>query len=267
VPKFFKTYALASMLFITQSAFSQNGGYTGMANASVSLYDFWSVFNNQAGLADIDSPEIGVCYDHNYQMWQTGVQSAGFVLPTKTGNFALMSSRYGYSGYSEQETGLAYARNLGKMFSASVGFNYLFYSQKETTGHGGALIFQVGIISKPVKNLQIGLNIYNPGRAALADFNNKQVPTIFQFGMAYYFSPEVLFSVESEKDIEQANRFKAGLQYQIINDFYLRTGFMTNPNQFSLGIGYNMNGFTTDIAITTHEVLQLSSQISFKYKF
>ncbi len=261
-----KQIIIVLMLF-SASGFSQNGSFTGMGNSSVMLYDFWAIYNNQAGLANIERSEVGICYENNYAMWETGKQALGFVLPTKTGNFALSVSRYGYTGYSENSVGLAFARNLGKIFSASIQFDYLFYTQSENYGYKGALLFQVGFISTPIENLQIGLHVYNPGRVTLEDYNDKRVPTVIRFGLGYYFSEQVLLSVETEKDIDQKNRFKTGLQYEIIDGFFIRTGFLTNPNQFSLGIGYTNNDFTVDIATTTHESLPLSSQISFKYRF
>lgn len=254
-------------LFSIGIGHAQNGGFTGMGNASVGLYDFWALYNNQAGLANINNIEVGVSYDHNYQIWQTGIAAAGFVLPTQSGNFALMTNRYGYSGYAEHNNALSYARNLGEKFSASLTFNYLVFSQAEAPQSKGAFFFQTGFISKPIDKLQIGLHLYNPSMATLEDYNNKKVPTIVRFGLAYFFTSEVLCSIETEKDIDQKIRFKSGIQYMAINNFYLRTGFLTNPNQFSLGIGYNLNRFVTDIAITTHEILPLSSQISFKYIF
>lgn len=238
-----------------------------MANASVCLSDFWSVFNNQAGISSIENPEVGVSYDHNFQLWQTGVTAIGFVLPTNSGNFALMSKRYGYNAYAEQNTGISYSRSLGKYFSASVTFNYLFYAQAEVAKNKGAMFFQTGLICTPIEKLQIGALFYNPGMVKLRDYNDKKVPTIIRFGLAYSFTHEVLFVLETEKELEYQPRFKTGFQYQIIPDFFIRTGFVTNPNQFSLGLGYKIKKLTTDIAITTHETLQISSQISFKYQF
>jgi hypothetical protein len=259
--------AFLFLLLLPLLGFTQNGGFMGMGNASVMLYDFWAINNNQAGLADIESPEIGVCYDHNYQLWETGMQSMGYVLPTKSGNFALSGKRYGYSGYAEHNFGLAYARNLGKMFSASLEFDYLFYTQSEYSGIREAFLFQVGIISRPIENLQIGLHVYNPGMVSLKNYEEQRVPTVVRFGLGYYFSNQVVYTVETEMDIDNEVRFKTGLQYEAIEHFFIRTGFLTQPNQFSLGIGYTLNKLTTDFAIITHESLQLSSQISFKYAF
>lgn len=263
----FKFNLLIALLFMVIIGFSQNGSFTGMGNSSVMQYDFWAISNNQAGLSDIETVEFGVNYDHNYQLWETGVQAAGLVIPTKSGNFAFGGSRYGYSGFSENTFGLAFARNLGKYFSASIGFNYLFYTQSANYGYRGTVVFQMGMITKPIENLQIGLHVYNVARAKLEDYNDKRVPTVIRFGLGYFFSEQVLVTAETEKDIDQENRFKMGIAYEPVDHFFIRTGFMTNPNQFSLGIGFKYNKLTTDIAAITHETLPMSGQISFKYQF
>lgn len=261
----FQSIILFITLLLPLLSFSQNGSFTGMGNSSVMLYDYWALYNNQAGLSDIETPEVGFSYENNYLLWETGISALGFVLPTKFGNFSLATSRYGYSSYAENSIGLGFARNLGKYFSASVEFDYLFYTQSVNYGYKGALLFQVGIIAKPIENLQIGFHVYNPGKVTLEDYNDEAVPVVIRFGLGYFFSEQILLTAETEKDIDNENRFKVGLQYEPIENFYMRTGFLSNPNQFSFGLGYKHNDFTTDIAFTTHESLPISSQISFKY--
>jgi hypothetical protein len=265
--KSFSTIILLFLLTQSSICFAQNGSFTGMGNASIMLYDYWALYNNQAGLSDIKSPQMGVSYENNYMMWETGKQAFGFVLPTEFGNFFLATSRYGYSDYAENNIGIGYARNLGKYFSASIQFDYLFYSQAHNYGYKGAILLQTGIIAKPIKNMQIGFHIYNPAEVVLEDYNDKKVPTIVRFGISYLFNKQVLLSIESEKDIDNENRFKAGLQYEAIDNLFIRTGYLTSPNQFSLGLGYVYKKLTTDIAFYTHESLPISSQISFKYTF
>jgi len=246
---------------------AQNGRFTGMGDASVMLSDFWSAFGNQAGLASIIQPEAGISYYNQYMMWETGTQIGAFVLPTRSGNFAASFSHYGYSLYSENNLGLAYARNFGTIWSASLQFDYLFYNQSDDYGNQGAFLFELGIIAKPIEKLSIGAHLYNPARAKLSDYQNERVPTIMRFGLGYQFDEWVLVTLETEKDLEQNARVKCGLEYQPVTSLFLRAGLLTQPNQFSLGLGYKIQNFTTDISFITHESLPISTQLSFKYTF
>ena len=59
--------------------------------------------------------------------------------------------------------------------------------------------------------------------------------------------------------------FKSGIEYRVVEQFYLRTGFSTAPNRFTMGVGYEISSWTIDMAFATHETLPISAYISLKY--
>ncbi len=246
---------------------AQSARFAGIGYSSVVLYDAWSVSNNQAGLANVNDATLAFGYENKFQLKETSTQTAALILPTKTGNFAVSYKRFGYELYAENKIGLAFARNLGKYFSAGLQFDYLYYQQTEDYGNRGAFLFEVGIIAKPIDKLFIGVHLYNPSKTKLADYDDERVSTIMRFGMGYYFTEQVVLTIETEKDIYQKARIKGGIEYEPLTHLFLRTGFGTEPNQFSCGLGYRFWNFTTDIAVSTHESLPLSTEISLKYSF
>lgn len=247
--------------------FAQNGKFTGMANSSVMLYDAWAIVNNQAGLSDLKQPVAGICYSNKFQLKETSTQTALFVLPTRTGNFGLSYNRFGYNLYSENKIGLAYARNLGKYISTGLQFDYLYYHQAENYGNRGAFLLELGLVARPTNHLTLGVHVYNPTRTKLADYNDERVPTRMRFGLGYQFSDMVTLTIETEKDLLYQARFKCGLEYQMVKNLFLRTGFNTEPNQFSVGAGYIFHHLTADLAFMTHPSLPLSTQASLTYSF
>ncbi|MBI9069867.1 MAG: hypothetical protein JEZ09_21420 [Salinivirgaceae bacterium] len=247
--------------------FSQNGRFEGMGNSSVMLYDFWGVFNNQAGLAKIESPIVGICYDNGFLVNETGTQSLGFVLPTKSGNFNTAISRYGYSLYSENKLALGYSRKINDVISASLQFDYIYLHQSEAYENKGIFIFELGLIAEPVENLFIGVHLLNPTRTKIAEYQNERAATVMRFGLGYFFAENVVFTVEAEKNIENKVRMKSGLEYGIISNVFIRAGIKTNPNQFSLGLGYVFKNISIDISFLSHPSLPISSQASINYQF
>lgn len=254
-------------LTFTNFISAQNARFAGMGNASVSTYDLWGALGNQAGLSDLKTLELAAGYENKYQFAETGTQAMVCAVPTRTGNFALSVNRFGYNLYSENNIGLAFARNLGKFISAGIQFDYFNIQQPEAYGNRSVLLFEAGLIAKPIENLFIGAHIFNPTRAKLADYKDERVPTIMRFGLGYYFSKQVLFNIETEKNVYYKARFKAGIEYEPINQLYFRTGFANNPNQYTFGLGYIIWNLDTNIAIVTHEWLPLSTEISLAYKF
>jgi hypothetical protein len=245
----------------------------GVADASVTYSDVWSAFNNQAGVADLKSVAAGTYYENKFLLPDLGLASFVLALPVnKTGVFALSATQFGNTLYSEQKAGLAFAKQLGEKVSAGVQLDYL--STHIATGSDGyiygstsAFTVEGGIIAEPIEGLKIGLHIFNPSRSQLAEYDDERVPTIMKFGASYKFSEKVLLSSEVEKDVDQNNIFKTGVEYHVVEQVYLRAGIASNPSLSSFGFGFKMNQLQIDVAASYHQVLGFSQQISLVYDF
>lgn len=263
--KLYLLFAL-SLIFGT-TAFAQNGKFNGMGNASVALFDVWGVNNNQAGLAKLEESQLSALYEDKYNTKQTATQSFVYVLHTKSGNFALTYNHLGYSAYSENTGGLAYARTLGRYVTVGVQFDLYYYHQSEDYGNEAVALMELGMVVEPIEKLAIGVHFFNPTKSKLVDYQDERIETNFRFGLSYYFVDEVLFAVEVAKGLDTETRYKAGLEYEPITNFYLRTGIASNPTQYTFGTGYAYEHFAFDLSFATHPQLPLSSQLSMKYFF
>ncbi|MBR5643457.1 MAG: hypothetical protein IKW77_04665 [Salinivirgaceae bacterium] len=256
---------LAVLLATAVTAGAQDGNFEAMANASVMQNGLWSVNNNQAGLADLQKFAVGINYQNRFQLAETSTKSVAAALHTRTGNFALSFNRFGYSQYSENSFGLAYARQFGERVSAGLQFDYLNINQPSAYGNNGVFLFEVGLQAKPIDNMQVGVHVFNPTRAKMAEYEDERVNTSFRFGVNYFFSDIVQLAAEVEKTMQTDLRCKVGLEYQLISNLYLRTGFRSKPNEFCFGAGYTFKGLTFDFAFSTHQYLPMSTQVSLKY--
>lgn len=250
--------------------YPHGGRQAGMGNAAVSLYDFWSISHNQAGIARLNNPCGGIYVENRYLAKEMGFGAAAFTLPTNTGVFGLSLSYFGYSQYHESKTGIAFAKNFGEKLSAGVQFNYMytFVGGSYSNSTGNATI-ELGLIYELLPGFNIGAHIFNPGRARLASANNlydEYIPTIIRFGMAYHFSDRVIVSLESEKDIHREPVFKAGVEYQLADQFYIRGGLGTNPTQNAFGFGWHAGNLTLDLSSSFHYILGYSPQASIMYE-
>lgn len=260
-----KFIILAALLASAVTAGAQDGNFEAMANASVMQNGLWSVNNNQAGLADLQRFAVGINYQNRFQLAETSTKSVAAALHTRTGNFALSFNRFGYSEYSENSFGLAYARQFGERVSAGLQFDYLNINQPSAYGSNGVFLFEVGLQAKPIDNMQVGVHVFNPTKAKMAEYEDERVNTSFRFGASYFFSQIVQLAAEVEKTMQTDLRCKVGLEYQIINNLFLRTGFRSKPNEFCFGAGYTYKGLTFDFAFSTHQYLPMSTQVSLKY--
>lgn len=268
-----KIYFLILPLTIAFSAKAGNEDFpvgarsAAMGNASVSLSDVWSAQHNQAGLGFLKDASAGAYYENRFMLKELSLKGAVVALPIKAGTFGLCITNFGYSAYSENKYSLSFAKAFGNKLSAAVAMDYLTTKIAEGYGSKGVLAAEAGIQAKPMEGLTIGLHVFNPTRAKIADYNNERIPTIIRFGGDYAFSEKVTLAVETEKDIAKKAVFKVGIEYKVVKEFYLRGGISTNPTIGSFGFGINMKNFKLDFSAGYHQVLGFSPQLGLTYVF
>jgi hypothetical protein len=262
------TFSLLITCFISISTYATGenwpigGRSAGMANASVTLNDLWSIHNNQAGLTGIKNFSAGLYYENRFGLKDLGLKAGAIAVPTKSGVFGLSITNFGYSQYSENKVGLDYAKAFGAKFSVGVGLDYLTTHIAENYGNSSAIAGEIGLRYQLNKNLCIGAHIFNPTRAKVADYNNEHAPTIARLGLSYAFSDKLILAAESEKDIDYNPVFKAGIEYHPIKQLYFRTGMSTNPVLNAFGFGLEFKSFNLDFSASYHQTLGFTPQVS-----
>ncbi|MFZ4399085.1 MAG: hypothetical protein ACOYO1_03535 [Bacteroidales bacterium] len=243
------------------------GRSAGMGGASVTLSDFWAVNNNQAGIADFKNMKAGFYFENRFLVKELSYKTVAFILPTKSGVFGLNYHHFGYTAYNEQKIGLAYAKSLGKNFSAGLQLDYLGTSLGDNYGSKNAFTFELGVMAKLSHNVTLAAHVFNPVNAKFNDYNNEKIPSVFKLGINYTFSEKLIIAIESEKNINFDPIFKAGFEYKLLEIAYVRLGISNNPviNTFGFGIVYHQ--FTIDFASSIHQALGYSPQFSFIYNF
>jgi len=239
----------------------------GMGNASVTLSDVWSTHNNQAGLAWLQTPSIGVYYQNKFSVSELSNLGLAYARPLKKGTIGFQWSNFGYSLYQENKIGLAYALQLSENLSGGVQLDYLRTQLGGIYGSNSALAAEIGLQAKLTSKVTIGAHFYNPTRAKLNDYNKEAIATIMRLGIDYRFSEKVLLVIETEKDIDHIAMLKTGIEYKANDKFYFRAGVATGPSLGSFGFGLNMEKYKLDIAASYHQVLGFSPELSFVYQF
>jgi hypothetical protein len=264
---FLLAWVNAFVLFASNDNAPLGARSAGMGNASVGLSDVWSAHHNQAGLGFQRSIAAGVFYENRFLVKELSVRAASVAVPIKGGTFGLCISNFGYSLYSENKYSLSFAKAFGEKVSGGIALDYLTTTIAEGYGTRGALAAEAGLQAKPVKNLIIGCHIFNPTRAKLADYNSERLPTIIRLGGTYNFSNKVIAALETEKDIAKKPQLKAGIEYAVVKELFLRIGVGTQPSLTTFGFGLNLKGLRIDLSANYHQVLGLSSQFGLAYTF
>ncbi|MEZ5195668.1 MAG: hypothetical protein R2764_04515 [Bacteroidales bacterium] len=254
------------------------GRSAAMGNASVTLNDFWSVCNNQAGLAFYKNIAAGFYYENRFMVKDLSMRVGAFVLPTGSGVFGLNYNYFGYSQYNQQKIGLAYARSFGDRFSAGIQLDYLSTRIAQDYGSSHAFTFEIGVQSEIVENLFVAAHIFNPVQVKLEDENNERIPAVVRFGVSYSVSKDLIIAIETEKDTDFKPLIRGGLEYTIVKEAIVRIGYSTLPatvgsenfsiaSLYTFGFGLKLNKFHLDLSSSVHQTLGWSPQVSIIFNF
>lgn len=234
-----------------------------MGEASIGYQNIDAAFSNQAGLAYLTSFSAAVTGERRFALNELSTLGAAAAYPTIAGTFAFHVQYYGFQDYNEQKVGLAYARKLGKKFSAGAQISYL-RTKIPLYGNSGLPVAEIGIQAEVAKNLLISSHLVSPFRSEITE--GESLPTILRIGLTWQPSDKVLLTAQADKDIDFEARFRSGLEYKISEIFQLRIGVATNPTQLGVGFGLNMkNGLALDVASGYNQILGFMPGIGLKY--
>ena len=253
----------ASRLYSVQETRFNAGKSAAMANASVTMFDIWSIYTNQAGLGYLENMSVGAYHQSGF-IKEQNLQGIAFALPTKTGTIGASYSYFGFSQYNEMQVGLAFGRSFSKYFAVGIQLNYLHTQISGDYGNADAVNFEIGIMSQPIDKLFLGAHVYNPSHSKMGE---EKIPTLFKLGASYLFSDKVLFGIETETDMDHEAIFKAGLNYQLIDFVSLQAGIATNPSTYTFGIGFHLKSFDAHVGFLKHQTLGFTPSFTLSYGF
>lgn len=257
----FKT-ALASGEWI-----AHGGRAAAMGFSSAATIDFWSVNNNQAGMAFYDKTAAGIYFENRFLIKEMGSQTGAFTLITKYGVLGTTVSYSGDANYSNTKAGLAYARKFGNRFSAGIQLDYIGTKLGEEYGKHSNITFDAGIMVKITDQLVFGAHTFNPVHVQLSDYNNERIPTTLNAGFGLNLSDNLLLTAEAYKNSEFPMELRTGAEYKLGKVAYARIGLSTNPARYTFGFGLDMKNLTFDLSSSVHSKLGYSPQVSIQYSF
>jgi len=238
-----------------------------LANTYVMQADIWSVYHNQAGLGFYPHFSLGFHHENKFVIPEYSLHAIALTLPVKPGTFGLSYSYFGYEKYNESKIGLGFGKNFGERFSAGVQTNLHHVYIDGEFENRNALTVEGGIQYKANEKFAFGIHVFNPARAKISAYNSDTITTTFRAGTSYIPFEKLFIGLEIEKHPDKEPVFKAGIEYQLIESLFLRTGIFTNPVQNTFGIGYKIKRISADIAFTHHQILGFTPHFSLQIEF
>lgn len=92
------------------------------------------------------------------------------------------------------------------------------------------------------------------------------LPTVLRTGATYFVSPKVLLHTELVTGFDVPFAFKAGSEFELVDNLWLRLGFQSQPTRFNTGAGYQFkNGLRIDLAVYYQRGLEVISSGPLSY--
>lgn len=238
----------------------------GMGGLGLTIPDIWSIDHNAAALAFLEKPTAGAFLQQQFLIQEMSRGAAAFAMPLKKhGTIGLGYQTYGFRLYRDSRATMSYSRKFGPLFSAGLQLTYLNTFIGENYGSRSTFAAEVSFLAEVIKDLRLGVHLYNPSRVRTGDYGNERVPTVLRVGMGYLFNPKVRAGIEVEKDLRNRAVFRAGVEYQIVPVLYLRAGLSTQPGMSSAGFGLQLKPLRIDFAFGFHPQLGVTPSSGITY--
>ncbi len=238
-----------------------------MANAYVMESDVWSVQHNQAGLGFYPHFAIGFHHENKFVLKEFALHALALTVPTKPGTFGLTYSYFGYAVENESKIGLGFGRQFGSSFAAGIQLNLHHIYLQDEFGNRNSLSVEGGIQYKPADNIEIGAHVFNPTRSKISPYDMDTIETAFSLGAGYRPFDRFFMAFETQKILDMELSLKGGLEYEIYENLFIRTGLSTAPFRSTFGLGYMIKKISVDVAFTHSEILGFTPHFSIQIRF
>ena len=242
---------------------SAGAGEAGTGYTCIMKNGFWSSFHNQALLAENRSLSFGVNYENRFSLNQLGTRTAGLIIPSGRTSIGIIYSHFGYADFQRNMSGLACGMMISEKLAAGAQVDYFaeiapgeFEDIHQVTG-------EAGILYSATEKTIIGIRLFNPVPASLT---KNHMPASLRIGAGTKLNSMLFAGAETEMSSGNTIILRMGFEYEAAKKFWLRSGFSSENNSFSFGIGYLAKFLKTDIAFSTHEKLGITSSVSLIFK-
>jgi len=236
-----------------------------MGNASVAVSDAFSIFSNPANSALLDKTSVAVYADHRYSI--AGLNSLAFAsnhIVQKT-HISVGATRFGDEllNHNRVEVAAAYKIRLVSL-GLGLGYQQLMISEN---GVARTMTLQFGGTVEISPRIRYAAHVYNMLRAKVDTRSPLYYPVIMRTGFSYLPVKAAIISAEIEKDSRFELNFKLGLEYQLKEWIYLRTGINSHPLNAFGGIGFKQKDWKLDYGVSFHNRLGMVHYLSLIFSF
>jgi hypothetical protein len=266
-------------IFLFASIFSVTNGSTqsttviptgtSIAGTSVSDSRKFTAFSNTANMSYISGGEAVIMYENRFLLKELSTKTVhvAYTLPFVTAG--IQFSYMGYPLYHEMLTGIGFARNFENKFALGVQFNYFSTYFTGINAYRSAFFPQIGLNLNITQYTNIGFSTFNPFQTNIKSIAiEKRIPSLFSLGVQHFFSDDLAWRVQVDREISSSYRIATGFEYEMSE--FLNTKIGTYYNNYlvmCIGVGFKLSGFYFDVNAEMHPIGGINLLGALRYKF
>lgn len=238
-----------------------------MANAVVAQSDRYSLINNIAGLATQQEASVFSSYHSYYGFEGVNTLAFGVGVPLRDELAAGFSvQRFGDKLYNELSFGLGVAHRINRIsLGLKINYRQVAVNAPSLSLSKKALVVEMGGIAQLSSTVYLGAHVYNLAQGTFSGDGSINLPTVLKTGLTYIPTKSLGLSAEFVKNTDYPASLRAGLEYEVISNLFVRTGIASKPYTNHFGLGFVSGNFTVDYAATSHPYLGWSHHVTLAY--
>lgn len=242
--------------------------FLGMGKATVAQTGLYAIVTNPAGLQAVQGLEIAIAYQQHFLKADIATQGILVALPlAQSSRIGIALTKYGLKDVNSLlRAGISWNRSFGNQLSASTTINYHQYyvrGYRLERAVSADLGFQYSISA----TLRTGVFFKNIGNNSFPTAASPPLSRQIGMGFSYAFSEELLIAVDFVKTFPHQLLYRVGMSYSPHPKIVLRVGSLSNPIQYTAGMGVKYKKWQFEWANLFHVKLGSSPQFMMAYAF
>lgn len=185
---------------------------------------------------------------------------AGNYKLSKTQTLGLGYSFFGNQYYNEGLLKLAIANKFTSRFGGGISLDYFrLQLPKETYSVKHLLTFEAGIYSSFNSDFDFALQVINPLRISLSEYNDERLPFVTNASLFYKSSSKITIAAEWNQRMNGNGTLKVGLNYQISKKLNVSAGVYNKPINPSFGLSFMSKNISIHLAFAMHPYLNATT--------
>jgi hypothetical protein len=236
-----------------------------LGSQSVTLSNGFSAMGNPATISQAHKMEVSMSIINRFMLTDLQLMGCGFSYRfTKSDALGIVVQYDGTMNLNQKNMALGYSKKINERFSAGLTLIYLNTFER-TIGSRNNVLAKAGASIQPIRDLRVGVSVYNPFAARLTKLTTERIPTIISSGICYTVSKQLKVYSEYKLGFNTLRNLKIGLCYSPKPAIEFFAGIQNTSMPLACGFSLHAKTINVNIAMQYHQVLGYSPAVGFEF--